>query len=445
MKARHPDSGNLEKGLDYLAKLIRARLEIHAGRAEEVSVPAPDLHLDHGYFARFLQRRQPDYREYVTVLMALAPHVDPAYFDALLKSYFKPGEHFPGIGGIRGKNHTGFLPTGETVQFVLAGGEIQARIGLRYLFSSEHWFAKEGVLRLLPPPPGEPTLAGQLVAEPEFLERVLTGRVAAPAFAPDFPARQLETSLEWDDLVLPERSHAELAYLRHYLEHHDLDADPDYGRYGRRGYRALFFGPPGTGKTLTASLLGTATGRPVYRVDLSMVVSKWIGETEKNLAALFDRAERKDWILFFDEADALFSKRGEVKESRDKYANQETSFLLQRVEHYDGLCILATNFRNNLDKAFTRRFEAVIPFPPPGPAERLLLWQKMLPVTPCPAPDVDARVLADVYDLSGAGIANAVRHAVYEAVAHGEENLHRGRLLQGIRREYEKEDRLFPG
>ena len=131
----------------------------------------------------------------------------------------------------------------------------------------------------------------------------------------------------------------------------------------------LFHGPPGTGKTLTAGLLGKIAQKDVYRIDLSMVISKYIGETEKNLARLFDKAERKDWILFFDEADSLFGKRGQVKDAHDKYANQEVSYLLQRVEAYNGLVILASNFKNNIDEAFLRRFQSIIYFPLPAKEE----------------------------------------------------------------------------
>jgi SpoVK/Ycf46/Vps4 family AAA+-type ATPase len=133
----------------------------------------------------------------------------------------------------------------------------------------------------------------------------------------------------------------------------------------RPGCRALFFGPPGTGKTLTATVLGKATGRQVYKVDLSMVVSKYIGETEKNLAGPFDRAEHKDWILFFDEADALFGKRTQVRDAHDRYANQEVSFLLQRIETYHGLVILASNLASHVDEAFARRFGHLVHFPMP--------------------------------------------------------------------------------
>nr|WP_256534107.1 ATP-binding protein [Lewinella sp. JB7] len=274
---------------------------------------------------------------------------------------------------------------------------------------------------------------------------MLTGRTALPDFSPAFPAQRVDTTLDWRDLVLPDRTLKEIGYLRNYLNHYEtLADDPKYGRHNRRGYRALFHGPPGTGKTLTAALLGKSVDRPVFRVDLSMVVSKWIGETEKNLAGLFRRAESKGWILFFDEADALFSKRSDVKDSRDKYANQETSFLLQRVENYDGLCILASNFRQNMDKAFTRRFESIVAFYLPDAAERYRLWRNMLPEHLPPGPEVDLTALAHKYELTGASIANAVRHCVYQAVADKKDVLTAPLLHSAIQREYEKEDRLFP-
>ena len=439
------DFNNLSPALDYLRSLIDGRIALYLGKVEEVRVEAPELLSDDSPFASFLLAAKPEYPEYVALLLALAPHLQVEFFDEILRKHLQPGSSLPVFGGIRGKNHPGLLPTGETLQFILSGSDMNGRIALRRLFGADHWFARRQILHLAAPPAGEPPMAGQLIADAEWAERILTGRVAPPTFSPSFPAQRLETQLVWDDLVLPDRCRAEIRPLRHYLDHHArIGQDPAYGRHSRRGYRALFWGPPGTGKTLTATLLGTSVGLPVFRVDLSMVVSKWIGETEKNLAGLFERAESKNWILFFDEADALFSKRGEVKDSRDKYANQETSYLLQRIENYDGLCILATNFRNNLDKAFLRRFEAVVPFPAPGPAERRRLWEKMLPESHPLTPDVDPDILADRYDLSGAHIANAIRHAVYAAVAAGQSRLTRELLQHAIRREYDKEERLFP-
>ncbi|THH39401.1 ATP-binding protein [Neolewinella litorea] len=445
MKDRTQRLDNLEAAMGYLQRLISARLEVHLGKSETVSVTAPVFRPDDSAFSHFLEEHKPTYQEYVAILLALAPQVRPDFFDELLPSHIAMGDHFPAFGGFRGKQCRGILPTGETLQFVLAGNNLAERIAVLHLLRDDHWLVRSGFLLLHPPPPGEPPMAGQLVADPEWVEQLLTGRVAPPAFSPNFPAQRVETELEWNDLVLADDSLREIGYLTNYLNHQqELAGDPGYGRHSRRGYRAIFCGPPGTGKTLTAALLGKASDRPVFRVDLSMVVSKWIGETEKNLAGLFERAESKGWILFFDEADALFSKRGEVKESRDKYANQETSFLLQRVENYDGLCILATNFRSNLDKAFTRRFEAIVSFAPPSPTERLQLWRKMLPAHLPLAPEVDLDTLAHRYELTGANIANAIRHSVYESVHAGAGQLREAVLREAIRREYQKEDRLFP-
>ncbi|MBC6993260.1 ATP-binding protein [Neolewinella lacunae] len=448
MEERKPDSTeNLGRAIAYLGKLIRGRIEVHLGKREEASIAAPDFSYDDSPFTLFLRRRQPEYAEYVTLLLALVPHLRVNFFDDLLADYFAPGVHFPIFGGTRGANHRGLLPTGETVQFILAGENLAQRLQVARLFSPEHWFHRQNVLGLSSAPTGEPPMAGQLIAQPEWVEQILTGKVSPPAFSSSFPAERVETQLEWTDLVLPERSLTELNYLRNYLAtEQSLAGNSAYGKHSRRGYRALFHGPPGTGKTLSAALLGRATNRPVFRVDLSMVVSKWIGETEKNLAKLFQRAESKGWILFFDEADALFGKRSEVKESNSQYANQTTSFLLQRVENYDGLCILATNFRSNLDRAFTRRFEAIVPFFPPAPAERQRLWQSILPPALPMEAGLDPHELAEHYELTGAGIANVVRHAVLESLAAGASTLSKSQLLAAIVREYAKEDRVVkPG
>ena len=210
----------------------------------------------------------------------------------------------------------------------------------------------------------------------------------------------------------------------------------------RPGCRALFFGPPGTGKTLTATVLGRATGRQVYKVDLSTVVSKYIGETEKNLAGLFDRAEHKDWILFFDEADALFGKRTQVRDAHDRYANQEVSFLLQRVETYNGLVILASNLANHVDEAFARRFEHLVHFPMPRQNERLLIWKKGLPGPASLEPGSDLPQIATRYELSGGMIMNVIRYASLQAISRSERVLRHQDLLDGIRREYAKESRV---
>jgi SpoVK/Ycf46/Vps4 family AAA+-type ATPase len=208
------------------------------------------------------------------------------------------------------------------------------------------------------------------------------------------------------------------------------------------GYRALFFGPPGTGKTLTASLLGKYTGKDVFRIDLSRVVSKYIGETEKNLSHLFDKAEDKNWILFFDEADALFGKRTDIRDAHDKYANQEVAYLLQKIENYNGLVILATNQRGNIDDAFVRRFQAIIHFPMPGPAEREGIWNKTFPKQIEIDPEINWQQIASRYELTGAGIINVAQFCAIEVLAGKKHILSLKQLESAIMREYVKEGKV---
>jgi SpoVK/Ycf46/Vps4 family AAA+-type ATPase len=209
----------------------------------------------------------------------------------------------------------------------------------------------------------------------------------------------------------------------------------------RGGYRALFYGPPGTGKTLAAALLGKHCGRDVYRIALSAVVSKYIGETEKNLERVFVRAERLNCILFFDEADALFGRRTGVGNAHDRYANQEVSYLLQRVEDYRGLIILATNLESNIDEAFLRRFHAIVHFPMPGPAERLRLWRESLPPACAFEAGIDIEAIAADAELSGGAILNVVQYAALMALDAGCAVPRREDLRAGIRRELQKEGR----
>jgi SpoVK/Ycf46/Vps4 family AAA+-type ATPase len=208
------------------------------------------------------------------------------------------------------------------------------------------------------------------------------------------------------------------------------------------GFRSLFYGPPGTGKTFTASLLGKSTGLDVYRIDLSLVVSKYIGETEKNLANVFDQAERNDWILFFDEADALFGKRSQVSSSHDRYANQEVAYLLQRVEDFSGIVILASNLKGNIDEAFSRRFQSMIYFPMPGAEERLCLWRGAFSRLSRLEPGVDLMPIAEEFEASGGAIVNVLRYSSLMALRDGRELIRMQDIRNGIRREFRKDGKM---
>ncbi len=218
----------------------------------------------------------------------------------------------------------------------------------------------------------------------------------------------------WDDLVLPLHCIQSLREFMLWVTHRRQVVIDWQGR-ATGGPVGLFSGPSGTGKTFAAEVLANAFGQPLFRVDLGLLVSKYIGETEKNLNALFDAAHGRDIVLLFDEADSLFGKRGEVKEARDRYANMEVSHLLSRIERHQGPCILTSNLRQHLDPAFARRFQMVIEFPRPDAAARGELWRLHIPSgAPCDR-DVDPVLLGKELSLTGGQIKNAALHAAFLA------------------------------
>jgi SpoVK/Ycf46/Vps4 family AAA+-type ATPase len=223
------------------------------------------------------------------------------------------------------------------------------------------------------------------------------------------PAHRLETLLEWSDLVLPPESRDAVDRIADLVRRPAGNApasDPN-----GEGAAVLFQGPSGTGKTLAAALVAKAVGRPVWAVDLPAIVSKYIGETEKGLDRIFDAAEAAGAILMFDEADALFGKRSQVKDAHDRYANIEINYLLQRLESFRGLAIFATECPQNIDPAFVRRFRSVVDFPMPDAAARLILWRQALPRTALDA-SVDVEKLALEHALSGGDIVNVARRVI---------------------------------
>lgn len=382
--------------------------------------------------------------EWITLLLSLVPHVQPNFFESIISENLPHGGDFSEFGGVKGSNHRSILPTGETIQFVLAGTDIEKRLQVQLLFGEDHFFYRHGILWLEPVKEGEPVMSGRIVMGQDWVDKILLDKETVPRFGLDFPAKRITTSMIWDDVVLNNQTRAYVNEISNWLQlHHLFNEDENLKRKIKPGYRVLFYGPSGTGKTLTAALLGKQFQKDVYRVDLSQVVSKFIGETEKNLESVFKKAETKNWILFFDEADALFGKRTNMQSAHDKYANQEVSYLLQRVEDYPGLLVLATNFKSNLDDAFLRRFHSLIHFPMPNSSERLLLWQRSMPSNLKQHADIKLEELAKQYELSGASILNAVQYAALQTYARKDGTICHKDLFDGIRKEYLKEDKSF--
>jgi hypothetical protein len=257
-------------------------------------------------------------------------------------------------------------------------------------------------------------------------------------------ATRLEPAYSWSDLVLAERPMEVLRSISAYLRHRDrVLSEWGYEATVSRtqGIKVLFAGDSGTGKTMAAQVLGAALGLEMFRVDLAGTVSKYIGETEKNLERIFSAADGSNAILFFDEADALFGKRSEVTDSHDRYANIEVAYLLQRMEAYPGAVILATNFRRNLDEAFVRRLDFVIDFPFPEPDDRRRIWEGVLPPAAPVADDVDLDFLANRFKLSGGAIRNCSLAAAFSA-ADEDAQIEMRHLVRAVAQEYAKQGRL---
>ncbi|TDD95999.1 ATP-binding protein [Flavobacterium cellulosilyticum] len=387
--------------------------------------------------------KETTHEEGLILSLALVPHVIPNFLDEIIKEVYPEGGELPELGGVKTENHRGLIPTGQTALYLLAKNEIVYRLQIQQLFSPEHWFFKKNILLIDEVKEGEPLMSGKLMLSKEMVHLLCYGEILKPKFGTNFPAQEVSTLMEWNDLIVNEAVHTQINQIKLWIKHQKtLLHDWGMQKHILPGYRTLFYGPSGTGKTLTATLLGKEFNRPVYRIDLSQVVSKYIGETEKNLEKIFNLAENKDWILLFDEADALFGKRTSTKSSNDRYANQEVSYLLQRVERFNGLVILTSNFKNNIDDAFLRRFNSIIKFTKPNAEERIKLWTNSIPKNVSVPSDLINKI-ADKYELTGAQIISAIMHTSLLAIEEKSTSLSTEQLLLGIKAEFDKEEKQF--
>ncbi len=430
--------------LEGFAKYIRTKLDAYFKNVKSLTPTHQSFFKDAKKMAgRYPPLYELTEEELVVLLLGLIPHCDPNFFNNIIQDYLPQGGDFAEFGGTRGTNHRGILQTGETAQFILAASDLKARLNVQEIFSTDNTCYRKRICWLEIPKEGEPKMSGRIILSGEVVEMLTSVKISKPDYSSDFPAKLITTKMDWNDLVVHPETGAHLDHIKTWLVHNKtLLEDEVLKRKIKPGYKALFFGPPGTGKTLTASLLGKHFEMDVYRIDLSAVVSKFIGETEKNLERVFVAAEQKNWILFFDEADALFGKRSGVQSSHDKYANQEVSYLLQRVEDFDGLIILASNYKSNLDAAFIRRFNAIVPFPMPSAEERLSIWNKCVPAGIPMDKSIDLRPIAKKYEITGSSILNIMHYVSLKAVAKNEPLITAQDLQEGIRREFEKDDKL---
>jgi AAA+ superfamily predicted ATPase len=441
----------LQRALTALEAVIGLRLEerrafaVHAGLATDPEravaalmarplglegsegLPGVAAYAGDGPLARVVRDCALDSAEALTLVAAVAPEIDEKF-----STYYGLLSDRPGVAHL----------TGEGVRNLCAR-TFAGRLAARDLLAAHGRLRGARLLELAPAETA--ALAGRVTPH-RSLVAFLTGGSVGGGPSADLPVDRMDTAHTLDDIVVQGQVRRQLGAVLERVRHkHTVLEDWGFARKhdGVRGTLVLFHGPPGTGKSMTAAVLGRTVGVPAYRVDVSALVSKYIGETEKNLARLFDWAEEEECFLVFDEADAVFGRRTEVSDARDRYANQEVSYLLQRVERHPGVVILTTNLLGNLDDAFTRRIDLRVEFPAPGVAERLAIWRGVLPASVPVASDIDLTGLAERYPLTGAEIRDAALAAAYAAAANGR-TVTSEHLTSGILTAFAKSGRTPP-
>ncbi|NHN24920.1 ATP-binding protein [Flavobacterium jejuense] len=438
----------LHEELDWLDKVIQQVISsylLQEGHEKDWhDIPLPDLSMENGSYATLVNEWSLNMYERLAMALCLAPHLRPELLDIFFGKNGIYDRGFTEFGGVIDKNHSGFIPTGQTLAFLITATHKELRNEVHKIVSKENILIKEDVLQLADTEDFIPKLNGVISLHPNWFHYFITHEKISVAQSASFPAQKITSPLNWEDVVLDPIVMEQVNEILVWLEHGTTLLN-EWGLNNKikPGYRALFYGPPGTGKSLTATLLGKATNKEVYRIDLSMIVSKYIGETEKNLSKVFDIAKDKEWILFFDEADALFGKRTAANSSNDRHANQQTAHLLQLIEDFPGVVILASNLRANMDEAFTRRFQAIIHFNMPSIEERYQLWQNAFSGICSLSEEIDLYQIAEDYELAGGAIINVLRYCALAAIGRNDSVVLKNELLKGIKREFNKENKTI--
>jgi len=438
MDNRHLQS--LEKELLWLDSVLKVRFALYfQEECAYVSVKEiePPYLQDISPYGQLIEQFDFGFEERLAIILTIASQLRPQILDIFFTKNQLYDKNFTEFGGIRNEKSHIFFPTLQTLAFILGENSLDARLKVLKILDKENNLRKFNIL-YLDSKDSDFFMGSILKISTEYWHLLVLNQLYEPSLEDGFPAQHLKTHLDWDDLVVSPEVLDEISELSLWIKHSQtLLKEWQLEKRVAKGYRALFYGSAGTGKTLTASLLGKANKMQVYRIDLSLIVSKYIGETEKNLSKVFDLAENKNWILFFDEADALFGKRTQTKDAHDRYANQEVSYLLQRIENFDGIIILATNLKANLDEAFTRRFQSIIYFPVPDAQLRFKLWKNIFKGN-FGIENIDFKKIAQDHEISGGEMTNVLRYAALQAISKNKRVIDSQDVEEGIRREVRK-------
>ncbi len=428
--------------MDWIKAIISSRLETTSPSLYPFYQNiTPVESMPECYYTKLVKQYQLGDADRLLLACAFIPHIMPGFFSEQFKANQLHNEEL--LGGVFNNRYQSYSPTLQTLLFLAGGTDVETCSLYESFYNRESVLLKEQIVNFKKYD-NDTSNGRQKIVElsAEHASFLIYGQQPRPDFGKSFPATLISTALSWNHLVVHNSVRTELDRISHWSSKGQQLIEKTGGKING-SFPCLFYGPPGTGKTLAAQLLGSQLGVDVFKIDLSMVVSKYIGETEKNLSYLFDRAKNKNWILFFDEADSLFGKRTNISDAKDKWANLEMSYLLQRMEDHNGLTILATNYKSNLDEAMARRFQAQVYFGRPDKEQRMQLWQKLMPAPYQYPADINFEGLAR-YEITGAHIANAVKAACLEAEFKNTEQVDAQDLVDAISREFYKEGKRPP-
>lgn len=442
ISSKSPTS-DIEVDLIWLENLIQYQLGKASNelidRIENNGEILPPALSEGGFYRDNLLSWNPSEVERGLIVIGLALYFKPSIFDPLLKTAKDFNYTETHLGGVIGTAQTPFVPTGETAIFLLTNRSVEERMLILHCLNQEHWLFEKGILLFEYKEPGLPLTFQPFYLSSDYMEIFSKGVATKPNYSSQFPASLVKTNMEWSDLVVSKELIKEIRDIELWLEYEQrLFGEMGLGRKIKEGYKVVFYGPSGTGKTLVAGLIGKKYDRDVYRIDLSQLSSKYIGETEKNIDNLFKQARNKNWILFFDEGESLFGKRSQMGQSNERYGNQQVGFLLQRMEDHPGVVILATNLKSSIDEAFSRRFQKMIYFEAPDFENRLDLWKKALEGTLPLADDVDLRLISKEHKLVGGQIVNIVKQIILRELGAKSEVIRLKTLEEAIAEEERK-------
>ncbi|WCN13974.1 AAA family ATPase [Marinomonas mediterranea] len=444
--ALQANAKTLEAYLSWCEVVIRTRMQLYfleeCSHSDIKVHEPPNHHSDWSALATYIRRQDLDFRSQLLLILALVPYVKPQVFDVFLSRNEGTDRPYTEFGCVEYQGM--HVATGETLAFLLGGNSVETKLEVQSFLTNKiekscvRGDDEHALLSLMTVESERHVnpLKDTLILAPEHVPRFTTGQAYKVALGSDFPAQIIESTLSLEDVYLPEDTLEQLADIKDWVNFGSiLQHDWNMKDKIRVGFRALFYGPPGTGKTISVTALGNTLGKNVYKVDLSRVHSKYIGETEKNLEKVFRLAEQNEALLFFDEADAVFGQRTQTTNSNDQYANQHVSYLLQRIERFDGLVVLASNYKENFDDAFFRRFESVVHFSLPNSEQRLRLWKEGFSDKAPLDDDINFNDIAIQYPLSAAHIMNVIRHVSLRSLAKGGIAIRYQDVLNGIERE----------